>query len=130
MPIALSDLPMLATPKQAAEVMGLTDQQVRSLIRGGKIAHVLIGKRKMIPRDAIEKFIPQNTVHPCHAETRAPASASLKNEAATTSSGLKVVAAGSAARALQIAESLKSPLPSSSTSELATLARVIPLRSS
>jgi excisionase family DNA binding protein len=126
----LSGLPMLATPKQTAEVMGLTEAQVRGLIRAGRIAHVMVGKRPMIPRAAIENFIAQNTVLPCPVETLERASASSKSVGATTLSGLKTVAAGSAARALQIASSLKSRSPSSSTSEPETRGRVIPLGSS
>jgi excisionase family DNA binding protein len=126
----LSDLPMLATPKQAAQVMGPTEAQVRGLVRNGRIAHVLVGKRVMIPRTAIEDFISQNTVQPCRGETQERAYAFSKSVDATTSSGLKTVAAGSAARALQIASSLKSRLPNSSTSEPETPGRVIPLRSS
>jgi hypothetical protein len=42
----LSGLPMLATPKQAAEIMGPTEAQVRGLIRAGRIAHVMVGTRR------------------------------------------------------------------------------------
>jgi excisionase family DNA binding protein len=130
MPLQLADLPMLAPPKLAARVMGLTESQVRGLVREGRIAHIHIGKRFVIPRAAIESFIADNTVPPCRVETQDRASASSKSVAATTSSGLKAVAAGSAARAQQIAERLKSRSPNSSTSAPATLAPVIPLRSS
>jgi excisionase family DNA binding protein len=126
----LSELPMLCTPKVAAEVMGLTAQQVRSLLRLKKIAHVPVGKRLMIPRSAIENFIAQNTVLPCHVEIPERAYASLKSADAITSSGLNAVAAGSAARALQIASKLKSPLPNSSQVVSKPAGHVIPLRSS
>jgi len=65
-----SDLPMLATPKQAADVMGPTEAQVRRLIRDGRIAHVMVGKRPMIPRTAIEDFIAQNTMLPAPSDGR------------------------------------------------------------
>jgi hypothetical protein len=126
----LSALPMLCTPKLAAEVMGLTAQQVRSLLRLKKIAHVPVGKRLMIPRNAIEDFIAQNTVLPCHVETPEHGCASLKSADAITSSGLNAVAAGSAARALQIASKLKSPLLNSSPTVSKPAGHVIPLRSS
>src|SRR5436305_767855 len=93
--IPFNELPMLATPKQASAVMGPTEAQVRALVRDGRIAHVLVGKRVMIPRDAIERFILENTVQPCHGETQAPASATSKSASASISSGLKTVAAGS-----------------------------------
>jgi excisionase family DNA binding protein len=125
----ISDLPMLTTPRAAAEVMGLTEQQVRSLIRDKKIAYVRVGKRAHIPRAAIEEFITQNTVAPCRDEIQEHGCVSSKNEDAFTSSGLKAAAAGSAARALQIASELKSRSPNSSTCEPETPARVILLRS-
>jgi len=125
-----SDLPMLCTPKLAARVMGITEQQVRSLLRQRKIAHVPVGKRLMIPRNAIEDFIARNMVLPCHVEIPEHAYASLKSADAITSSGLNAVAAGSAARALQIASRLKSPLPNSSQVVSKPAAHVIPLRSS
>jgi excisionase family DNA binding protein len=124
------ELPMLCTAKQVAAVMGLTPQQVRSLIRDQKIAYVRVAGRRMVPRDAIEEFIIQNTVKPCHGETPERACASSKSEVAFTSSGLKAVAAGSAARALRIASELKSPSQSSSPAASDPPARVIPLRSS
>ena len=129
-PHCLSDLPMLCTAKIAAEVMGLKPQQVRSLIRDQKIAYVPIAGRRMIPRDAIEEFIVRNTVSPCHVETPECGSASLRSEAISTLSGLKAVAAGSAARKLQTADKLKSLSPNSSVHATAPPGRVIPLRSS
>jgi excisionase family DNA binding protein len=128
--LQLSAIPMLCTPKLAAEVMGLTAQQVRSLLQRKKIAHVPVGKRLMIPRNAIEDFIAQNTVLPCPVEIQEFASSGLKNADVTTSSGLNAVAAGSAARALQIASKLKLPPPNSSPPKPSPPARVIPLRSS
>jgi excisionase family DNA binding protein len=113
----LDDLPMLVTPKQAAEFMGPTEAQVRGLIRNRRLAHVLVGKRLMIPRHAIERFIEDNTVHPCHAEIQVPVSVSSISAGASMSSGPRMAAAGSAARALLIAKSLKSRSPSSSTDE-------------
>jgi excisionase family DNA binding protein len=50
----LSGLPMLATPKQAAEIMGPTEAQVRGLIRAGRIAHVMVGTRRMIPAQQLK----------------------------------------------------------------------------
>jgi excisionase family DNA binding protein len=128
-PPGIADLPLLATPKQAASVMGLTVSQVRGLIRDGRIARVRIGNRILIPRDAIERFIQENTVKPCHVEIQEPASASSESGDATTSSGQKMVAAGSAARARQIANRLKSRSPNSSTSGTDEPVHVIHLRS-
>ena len=131
-PVQLSDLPMLATPKQAAAVMGPTELQVRGLIRDGRLAHLRIGKRVMIPRAAIEHFIAENTVIPCPDETKVHIFTGARGPEGMpsgTSTTLKTAAAGSAARALQIAGSLKSRLPNSSTSGPETPRRVIQLRS-
>ena len=123
-------LPLLVTPKRAGAMMGITDSQVRALVHSGRLAHVLVGKRIMIPPAAIEQFIKDNTVLPCLAETPALVSASSKSGAVFTSAGPKLVAAGSAARARQIASRLRSRSQSFSTSEPEPQARVIPLRSS
>jgi len=123
-------LPLLVTPKRAGAMMGITDSQVRALVHSGRLAHVLVGKRIMIPPAAIEQFIKDNTVLPCLAETPALVSASSKSATASTFAGRSEVAAGSAARALQIAEGLKSPSRSSSQRAIAPPAPVIPLRSS
>jgi excisionase family DNA binding protein len=128
--ISLTELPLLITPKQAAAVMGPSESQIRALIHSGRLAHVLVGRRIMIPRDAIERFIRDNTVLQCLDEMPVPASAISINGAVFTSAGRSEVAAGSAARALLIAERLKSPLRSSSPEATAPVARVIQLRSS
>jgi excisionase family DNA binding protein len=40
--------PRLRTPKEVAEQIGLSVDQVRALIHQRKICHVMIGKRPMI----------------------------------------------------------------------------------
>src|SRR5215831_7148935 len=131
MTAAIESLPLLATPKMAAAVMGLTEHQVRDLLHKQRLAYVRIGKRLMIPRDAIKTFISENTVQATwQDETQARGSTSSKNADVITSSGPKAAAAGSAARARQIAHALKSRSPNSSTCEPAAPARVIPLKSS
>jgi excisionase family DNA binding protein len=128
-----SGLPLLATPQAAAAVMGVTESQIRLLLHEGRIARVRIGKRDLIPRDAIERFISSNTVDPSMSwreETTAPSSAGSPSAAAGTSPGQKAVAAASAQRALRTANKLRSLSPSGSTSEPARpAARVIPLKS-
>lgn len=125
------DLPMLASIKQAAEVLGLSEGMTRGLIDGGRIAHVQVGKSKrMIPRSAIERFVNDNTVQPCRDATTVPAFAFSKSALASTSSGLTEDAAGSAAQARLIAERLKSRSRSSCDSSRQTSALVIPLKCS
>ena len=116
---SVDDLPDLATPKQVREVLPFSDYQLKALIRERQIGHVRVGSRVMIPRESVRQFIADNTVQPCRVETPAHVSASLKSAAPTTSSGPKPAAAGSAARALQIAAKLKSRSPSSSDNEAA-----------
>jgi excisionase family DNA binding protein len=111
------ELPLLLTIKQTARKMGLKDGQVRKLIRDGRLAHVRVGSRLMIPRGAIERFIIDNTVQPCRGEIPAPAFDFSKSADAFTSAGLNQAAAGSAALALQTANKLKSHSPSSFTHE-------------
>ncbi|MGY2932061.1 excisionase family DNA binding protein [Bradyrhizobium sp. GM6.1] len=104
---SISDLPILATPQRVADVLGLTKAQVRGLIACGKIAHIKVGSRLVIPRDAIEIFIIENTVQPCRDETRDRAFASSKKGNVSISSGLMPDAAASVQRVLRIASSLK-----------------------
>jgi excisionase family DNA binding protein len=130
-PPAPVDLPLIATPQQAADSLGVTEQQVRLLMHEGRIARVRIGKRDLIPRPAIERFVTSNTVEPStswRAETTAQSSTSASSAAPGTSPGPKAVAAASAQRALQTANKLRSLSPSGSTSAPAQpAARVIPL---
>lgn len=121
---------LLMTVTQASHKMGITGNQVRNLIREGRLAHVKIGRRVMIPRGAIEEFIVDNTVQPCRGETLDPAFASSKGGDAFTFAGLNQVAAGSAARALQMANKLKSSSLNSFTSESAKAALRTPRKSS
>jgi excisionase family DNA binding protein len=119
---------MLATPKQAAEILGLSDGQIRDLLRHYRIPYVRVGSRKLIPRDAIQSFVNDNTVPSCRVETQAHAFAFSTNVNAGTSSGPSTAAAGSAQRALAIADRLNSHSPNSSTPTIAERARVIPLK--
>lgn len=107
--------PLLLSIKQAAERLGISQSALRILVASSRIEHVRLGKSKvMLPAEAIHRFVIQNTVQVCPAATTALGSAFSTSAAATTSSGLKVDAAASAAAALQIAERLKSRSPSSS----------------
>jgi len=123
------DLPELAGLAQFGAVMGLTDRQVRGLISEGRLEYVEIGRRLFVPKSAVDRFIAENTVQPCRDEIQAPVSVSSKSESAFTSVGPKAAAAGSAARARQIADKLRSHSPNSSESGRAPKARVIPLKS-
>jgi excisionase family DNA binding protein len=99
--------PLTVTVVEAAKILGFSCRQIRTLINNKQIAHIRLGSRPMIPRDAIGRFLLENTVEPCRDETPVLASDSLRSEIASTSSGQKAVAAASAQRALQICNSLK-----------------------
>src|SRR5262249_35597168 len=123
--LTVDDLPELASLGQFGQAIGLTDGQVRAIIRARRIPYVEIGRRLFIPKAAIPRFIEENTVQPCRDEIQGHVCVSSKNEVAFTSAGPKLAAAGSAARVRQIADKLKSSLPSSSASERGPKARVI-----
>ncbi len=125
----IGEAPLLITPKEAAQALGVTVAQLRTLVRGGRLAYLLVGRRPMIPREALQQFIHDNTKAPsCHDETRARTFVFSTSADAFTSHGPSRVAHGSAQRARQIASKLKSRSPSSSISEHAPLAPVIPLQ--
>jgi excisionase family DNA binding protein len=75
----IDDEELLITPKQAAKKLGVTDLQVRNLIRTGLLASVTVGKRKLIPKDAPARFVAENTVKTCPDETPDPAYGSLRD---------------------------------------------------
>jgi excisionase family DNA binding protein len=115
--------PHLMKIAQAAKALGLSENAVRRLVQGGRLAHVPVGpKLIMVPQGAIEKFIAENTVQACPDAIAALAFGSSKSAQRSTSSGQNGAEAASAARALRISEKLKSRLPNSSGSSLAARA--------
>lgn len=119
----------LRTIAEFAEQTQLSRHQVDTLLRNGKLQYVLISTRKMIPDGAWEAFLDENTVTSCPEETPAPAYDGLPSGTPGISPGLKKAAAGSAARARQIGNELKSRLRNSSTDGSAAAGRVIPMKS-
>ena len=105
--LSFDELPRLVSLEQAANYLGLTKSQVRNLVNNQKIASTPIGARTMIPRDALEQFIKENTVQPCRDETQGHVSAFSKSAAPTTSCGARADVAASAQRALRTANLLK-----------------------
>lgn len=118
----------LRTIREFQKAEGLTRYQVDTLLRTG-LEHVVIGSRKMIPDGAWDRYLAENTVKSCQDETTAHAFAGSISEGASMSAGLKTVAAGSAARAREIGNSLKSRSRNSSTGDSERLGHVIPMRS-
>lgn len=61
MSIILADVPLLISFKQAAEILGASEGQVRQLVRAKRLTAVYVGKRLMIRSDAIPTFVEHNT---------------------------------------------------------------------
>jgi excisionase family DNA binding protein len=120
----------LLTTKQTAKFLGISEASVRALIRLRKIDFVRIGKRAMIRRDRLQKFLDNCTEKQCPNETQVPGSGISKSEDASTSYGLTAVAAASAARALRTASKLSMRSQNSSNDASDPTARVIHLKSS
>jgi hypothetical protein len=55
--VELDELPELVSVALTAEFMGLTESQVRTLLRSRRLEHVEIGHRKFIPKTAIPRSI-------------------------------------------------------------------------
>jgi hypothetical protein len=119
----------LETPKQLAERIGLSTRQVRILLSDGRLEHVCIGARIMIPSGAYGRFLERNTVRKCRDETKDRAFAGCKSENPSTLSGQSMAAAASARQARKTANKLKSISRSGSRPECDEPAQVIPLRS-
>jgi excisionase family DNA binding protein len=123
---------MLLTLQEAAARLRTPRRRLRELINEHRIAFMRIGKKKvMIPEEAIDRFILDETVGPsCREETQGLVSASSNGADATTSFGQKAVAAASAARALEISRKRKGHSGSSSPRAPGAAAPVIPLKPS
>ena len=126
----IDNLPPLLSLKSCSSELGLKPSRLRLIISKKRIAYVQIGSRRMIPREALPRFITENTVQPCLDETKDPACDSSTGAAATTSCGPNSAARGSAARVRQIAKSLKSRSVNSLGAEFDPVGHVIPLKSS
>lgn len=120
----------LETPKQLAARVGLTERQVRSLIAGGQLEHVMVGCRVHIPTDAFDLFLEQSRGKKCREETKGPASDGSLNVGAFTSPGQSTAAAASAQQARMIAARLKQPSGNGCKPAGGAAAPVIPLKSS
>jgi hypothetical protein len=120
----------LETPKQLAARVGITVRQVRHLIQTRQLEYVLIGCRPHVPVGAFSRFVERKKASPCQDETRDRASDGLPSGTASTSPGLNMAAAASAALARRTASKLKLSSRNFSTSATAEAARVIPMKSS
>ena len=89
------------TLKQLAERVGISLGQARHLICSGRLQHVRIGARILVPEGAWERFITANTVTLCPDATVAPDYAGSQSASASTSPGPTTAAAASAQLALK-----------------------------
>jgi excisionase family DNA binding protein len=65
------DKERLETPKQLAERVGISDRQVRHLLRTRQLEHVMIGCRVHIPDGAFGRFLASRMVNSCPDEIKA-----------------------------------------------------------
>jgi hypothetical protein len=68
--LTLDDLPELASLGQFGQVIGLTDGQVRTIIRTRRIPYVEIGRRLFVPKAAIPRFPDEPSIAAAGAEAR------------------------------------------------------------
>jgi len=64
MSLASIDSAVLLTFRSASEILGTSENRVRRLVRNRQLAAVRVGKRLMIAREAIPRFIEENTIPP------------------------------------------------------------------
>jgi hypothetical protein len=119
----------LETPKQLAKRVGISERQIRQLLRNGQLSCVIIGCRVHIPVDEWPRFIAANRGKLWHEETTVQGCATSQSASATTSLGQNTAAAASARLARQTAMRLKSSSVSGYSADGDETARVIPLRS-
>jgi excisionase family DNA binding protein len=53
------DLPPILTVEQTAKVLGISRGLAFTAVRNGEIPHVRIGRRIIVPRDALREFLQQ-----------------------------------------------------------------------
>jgi excisionase family DNA binding protein len=93
----------LETPRELAVRVGLTERQVRELIRTRQLEHVMIGCRVHIPLGAFARFIDARKVTPCQGEMRDRDCGGSRSGNVSTLPGPSEAAAASAALARQTA---------------------------
>lgn len=57
-----SEEPLLLRPEEAAQLLSLGRTKVYELVRSGRLGSVKVGKRRLIPRKALEQFVEGLTV--------------------------------------------------------------------
>jgi hypothetical protein len=120
----------LETPKQVAARVGLSEWQIKTLIRNGQLEYIQIGRSKFIPNGAFGRMIASRKVEPWAGETKDRASIGTVTGTPGTSSGQSTAAAMSARLARQTVKKLKTSSRSGCSSADAAPAQVIRLRSS
>ena len=113
------------TPKQLAKRVGVSEHQIRNLIRTGDLESVPIGGRIFIPGDAWSLFIERKRTCKCHDEIKEPSLDTLKIAEPSISPGPSTVAAASSRRAQHAARTLKTSLRNGCKSESEQSAQVI-----
>ena len=58
------DLSNLITQKEAAEIRGCTPQAINRLVQRGSLKTIVVGGRRLVFRDEVEKFVPDKGGRP------------------------------------------------------------------
>jgi excisionase family DNA binding protein len=58
------DLSNLITQKEAAEIRGVTPQSINRLVQRGSLKSVVVGGRRLVFRDEVERFEPSKGGRP------------------------------------------------------------------
>ncbi len=110
---------------QLSQRVGISHRQLRHL--AGRLGHVMIGSRILIPSGAWEAFIEANTVTVCQDVTRGHDCVGLQSENVSTSPGQNAAAAASnkfeSCRARHLGTKLGTPKPAAFALDAATSVR-------
>lgn len=55
--IAMEDLPLVMTPAEAAQALGIGRNSIYALLRSGELGSIRVGKLIKIPRAALEEYL-------------------------------------------------------------------------
>ena len=57
------------TPEQAAQALGVGRTFMYSLLASGRIESIKLGRRRLIPTDALERLVAEERERQCNEET-------------------------------------------------------------
>jgi excisionase family DNA binding protein len=120
--------PKIYTLKEVAEWLGVSPRTLKKHIHSGICHYHKIGSNYFFTEECLHILLSNTKTRSlCQNEIVVPGLNGLISEDVITSSGRKMVAAASAARALEIGQKLKKGSLSSSSIEQPLKARVVPM---